>query len=906
MLIYWRKFVICNLTNNLPELSKVKTTVYGLRILRTGSIFGRVSRSLVSQRRSPWSVTASVQIMKIAMYFFAGSDRSCRRHGHLSGPVKRSLKWVCAGLLVVLSLPLFASNPTSPQNLRSSVYSATSAELFWNASTDADGVAGYRVYISGTLFRQVPGASLYIDVLHPGKRYDFQVSAVDRKGNESKWTAIHTLVARGSARALTNQNPLVTFSPVEPVVITPVTESAAGEVIVDAPAATQAAQPTAVQATTEEVMSVEAEPQLLAIQPPVNLRAVGQTDSSVSLDWQPASNSVTTAGYNLYLGNSYITTTRQPAFTVQGLDADSSYRLFVTAFDFNGNFSTRSNELLLETLPAGLAPVALIPAATESVTGESVLALAEEEADVAVTNDVVVETELSATDDVVNTTDVADTADATDVADTADATDVEPAENQVEEISTDSESDDAIPAPVPAPILIDRDDFFGHILETDTEDAEAGAAPTTPKHLRANLIGNDWVELNWAPANDDGEVVEYRIHRDDGVVYSISSMDESGDVETSQTLQNFWNTTTYTDCNFTHVSACNANQTTPEVGALHTYRVSAIDNQGNESAMSDPLTVKMHEEQGAEIQPFVDPYLDGNDEFLYVTDLSNTENFIDQFELVFADEFQGEDIDPEKWSTRLTWNQADNVINGEMQYFVDIQNYPEFGYDPFILNGETLTIAAIPTPPELSERALGQPFLSGAISTHEMRSGQLDSEGSLISDKFATTYGYVEGRIRVGQVSGMLTSFYLFRRWAGEHAPEIDIVEYLGENPYGDEKAFQTYHYRDVSHNEILSSPTMQYPRDDGTLGDEIDLDGFHTYSVLWEPSLVIWYINGQEVQRLTGRQVGRQSMNIIVYLVTGSAWAPRPADNAPFPLEIEVDYIRAYKRRPWSGDSGS
>jgi len=40
--------------------------------------------------------------------------------------------------------------------------------------------------------------------------------------------------------------------------------------------------------------------------------------------------------------------------------------------------------------------------------------------------------------------------------------------------------------------------------------------------------------------------------------------------------------------------------------------------------------------------------------------------------------------------------------------------------------------------------------------------------------------------------------------------------------------------------------------------------------------------------------------MNIILYLVTGSAWAPEPAADAPFPLDIEVDYIRAYKRLPW------
>ena len=391
------------------------------------------------------------------------------------------------------------------------------------------------------------------------------------------------------------------------------------------------------------------------------------------------------------------------------------------------------------------------------------------------------------------------------------------------------------------------------------------------------------------------------MYRDDGVVYTVDVEDSSDDGETNLTLLNYWETTTLIDCNFTHVRECSDERTIPEVGAQHSYQVTAIDNEGNESERTYSLLVQMHGEGGSVIGEFSDPWLDGNDRFIFETDLSSTANFIDQFEMVFADEFNASELDASKWTTSLTWNQEDqNIINGEMQYFVDTQSQPDFGHDPFIFNGETLTISAIRTPPELLDRALGQQFLSGALSTHEVRSGQTDEDGELISDKFALTYGYVEGRIRVGQVSGMLTSFYLFRRWEGEQSPEIDIIEYLGENPFGDEKAFQTYHFRDVTHGNTLSSPTMQFPRDGGKFGDVKDLDDFHTYSVLWEPGLVIWYIDGQEVQRLTGVQIGRQSMNIILYLVTGSAWAPEPAADAPFPLEIEVDYIRAYKRLPW------
>ena len=809
---------------------------------------------------------------------------------------KSGFRLSAAFLMLGTASPLLAANPTMPEDLRSSVYSVSAAELFWNASTDADGIASYRVYIAGTLYREVPGTSIYIDVLNAGTRYDFQISAVDSTGSESRWTDVHSLMT-GTPANVAETSPVMPDR--APAAQATSEQMTATDELSAQPTSEQAEEVVVEESAVDEAESIVAPSTTLpdqddlqnpvdgnrTIEAPVALSVVEQSDSSVSLVWEQDPQSVAAAGYNLYLGNSYIATTTSPDFQIRGLNADSSYRVIVTAFDFDGNFSGNSDVVVARTLSAGSEPVV---SAQTPVTDADADAESSEEPD---NNQVVVSEPGVSTDG------------------------DEPTE---EEISPEAEApivetelvDVVQPVVVansePTVEVIDRNDFFGRALEIDNEPAQAGAAPTKPKNLRANLVSNDWVELNWAPSNDDGEVVEYRIHRDDGVMYSISAGDDSGDVETSRTLMNFWNTTTYMDCNYTHVRVCHQNDSIPEEGALHTYQVSAVDDEGNVSELSDPLTVKMHERPGAILEPYTDPYLDGDDEFLFQTDLTETANFMDQFELVFADEFNGDEIDTSKWSTSLTWNQADNIINGEMQYFVDTERNPDFGYNPFILNGETLTISAIQTPPELSERALGQPFLSGALSTHETRSGQLDENGNVITDKFATTYGYIEGRIRVGQIPGMLTSFYLFRRWAGEHAPEIDIIEYLGENPFGEEKAFQTYHYQDASHGEILSSPTMQYPHDRGHLGDELDLDGFHTYSALWEPGLVIWYIDGHEVQRLTGRQVGRQSMNIILYLVAGSAWAPRPADDAPFPLEIEVDYIRAYKRLPWQGGSGS
>lgn len=165
------------------------------------------------------------------------------------------------------------------------------------------------------------------------------------------------------------------------------------------------------------------------------------------------------------------------------------------------------------------------------------------------------------------------------------------------------------------------------------------------------------------------------------------------------------------------------------------------------------------------------------------------------------------------------------------------------------------------------------------------------------------TFGYLEARIKTGGISGALSSFYLYHRYKGEgaelNAPEIDVIEYLGDNPFGDEDAFQTYHFDDVTTGLTRSSPTMNYENPEGALYS----DEFHTYSVLWEPQLVIWYIDGEEVKRLSGPMVGARAMNIVTYLVAGSGWAPTPDEAGEYPITMQIDYIRAYQRDHFIGN---
>ena len=474
-------------------------------------------------------------------------------------------------------------------------------------------------------------------------------------------------------------------------------------------------------------------------------------------------------------------------------------------------------------------------------------------------------------------------------------------------------SADGLPPPVVAepteltgPLLVpSTEDFFFTALEIDPEPAVPGGPPTTPKHLRIDLVSNDWAELNWAPSNDDGEVVEYRIDRDDGVSYSVRGDQQDPRAGTQRAIERYWRTTSFIDCNYTRfayvIHECATDG--PRPGDTFSYSVVAIDEQGNESPASNPVRVHYHEERGAPVSDITDPYLGEN--LALTRDVTHTAHFLDRFTLMFEDEFDAGAIDPRLWRTELVWGD-ETLINREQQYFVDTQEDAALAaaHDPFVFTDDTLIIEAVPTPAAIADAlpdACDAPyenarercaFLSGALSSH---------------DRFHLTYGYVESRMKVSGAAGALSSFYIQSRFEGEgrgfHAPEIDIVEYLGENPFGDEDAFQNYHFGDTATfvesggRERLTrrSPTMHHEKPEGDLYS----DDFHTYGVLWEPQLIIWYIDGREIRRLSGPQVGRQAMNIVAYLVAGSGWAPEPDRGDPdlFPLRLEIDWIRAWQR---------
>ena len=238
-----------------------------------------------------------------------------------------------------------------------------------------------------------------------------------------------------------------------------------------------------------------------------------------------------------------------------------------------------------------------------------------------------------------------------------------------------------------------------------------------------------------------------------------------------------------------------------------------------------------------------------------------------QYELIFSDDFRADSLDSLKWNTALEWG-PDLRIYDQLQYYVDTQSMPDFGYDPFTFTGEELVITAIQTPDNLRAAANEQAWLSGVLTTAET----LDF-----------TYGYVEARIDLPSARGAWPAFWMLSSQVVGVKPELYIMEQDGAYPAS---VFFNYSYFE----------------EEGTrrqFFDEDIADGFHQYGVAWSPKELLFYVDRVPRYRITGNAVSSQKMYMILNLAMGGVWPGAPDGTSGSEVSMVVDYVRAFQRKP-------
>jgi len=281
-------------------------------------------------------------------------------------------------------------------------------------------------------------------------------------------------------------------------------------------------------------------------------------------------------------------------------------------------------------------------------------------------------------------------------------------------------------------------------------------------------------------------------------------------------------------------------------GEDYKFNIVAFDQSKRFSRKSDGLTVNTANGSTPEGNGGNQPLNDGG----------GSGGAPDGYRLVFSDEFNDYQLDTSKWISRYRWG-PDVEINSEEQYYVDRINNPDFGHSPFEFNGNHMTITAIKTPEHLRASANWKPYLSGALTTY---------------NKFKMKYGYVEIRAKFPKGKGIWPAFWLLHQHDHDRKPEIDVVEYIGDEP---NKVHHTYHW--VENWSNRRSPYMI------AKGRDYSQD-FHTYGVKWEPGKITWYVDGVEHNSFSNGNVSWEEMYLLVNLAVGGSWPGSPNGSTRFP----------------------
>jgi chitodextrinase len=106
--------------------------------------------------------------------------------------------------------PVDTTPPTQPTSLTSTVVSSSQINLQWKASTDKDGVSGYRIYRNGALIATATTTSYGDAELKASTKYSYYVIAFDGAGNQSTPSATVSATTQAVSQTMTTTEGKVT------------------------------------------------------------------------------------------------------------------------------------------------------------------------------------------------------------------------------------------------------------------------------------------------------------------------------------------------------------------------------------------------------------------------------------------------------------------------------------------------------------------------------------------------------------------------------------------------------------------------------------------------------------------------------------------------------------------------
>jgi beta-glucanase (GH16 family) len=243
----------------------------------------------------------------------------------------------------------------------------------------------------------------------------------------------------------------------------------------------------------------------------------------------------------------------------------------------------------------------------------------------------------------------------------------------------------------------------------------------------------------------------------------------------------------------------------------------------------------------------------------------------DGYDLLFADEFDGTELDEANWTFDIGTGNS-GWGNNESQFYTDRN---------VLVRDGVLTIRA------RSEDLAGRSYTSSRIK----------SQG-----RFDFQYGRVDVRAALPKGQGLWPAIWMlganFTEVDWPMSGEIDIMELVGNN---DQRVYGTAHWN----NGGVSAPYSP-----AMFGKAFDLESgsffgeYHVFSLIWTADKLTWLVDDEVYHEMALDDSAnlapfRKSFFLIMNVAVGGNWPgyPDPAnDDLVFPQEMIVDYIRIFQ----------
>ncbi|MCS7337881.1 MAG: family 16 glycosylhydrolase [Verrucomicrobiae bacterium] len=248
------------------------------------------------------------------------------------------------------------------------------------------------------------------------------------------------------------------------------------------------------------------------------------------------------------------------------------------------------------------------------------------------------------------------------------------------------------------------------------------------------------------------------------------------------------------------------------------------------------------------------------------------------WQLVWADEFNGNEIDTNKWTFDIG-NGVNGWGNWERQYYTSRTN------NAFVADGFLHIVAR-----------------RESYSNYPYTSARLKTQG-----RFGKTYGRFEFRAKLPRGLGFWPALWMLGTnitsvgWPS--CGEIDVMEAKGS---WTNTVQGTIHYADSAGNHTYQTKIHTFPNPTDSITN------FHTYAVEWTSNQIKWLVDSATVHVWSNwsSAVGPfpapfdRDFFIIMNLAIGGSYLGYPSDaeinaGTVFPGQMVVDYVRVYEYVP-------